>query len=138
MRNYFQGKVARNDIPGRPLELYMCSVLKRQGYGEGFRWLAQYIDWTCPISVKTLHFSSNLLLSLFPISNSFGIRASMPHWCFRLYANKGRHDISHASKDKKKKTSRESTILWQKCNRSDGSVTIELAMNLRPIWGFTY
>lgn len=40
----FQGNVSRSELPGRPLELYMCSVLKRQGYGEGFRWLAQYID----------------------------------------------------------------------------------------------
>lgn len=23
----------------------MCSVLKRSGYGNGFRWLAQYINW---------------------------------------------------------------------------------------------
>ncbi|CAL4106991.1 unnamed protein product, partial [Meganyctiphanes norvegica] len=34
----------RNQIPGRPLELYMCSLLKRQGYGLGFRWLANFID----------------------------------------------------------------------------------------------
>ncbi|ESO08737.1 hypothetical protein HELRODRAFT_185366 [Helobdella robusta] len=29
----------------RPLEVYMCSVLRRQGYGEPrFRWLAQYLN----------------------------------------------------------------------------------------------
>ncbi|CAH4035659.1 unnamed protein product [Pieris brassicae] len=39
-----KGKVPRAELAGRPLELFMCSVLKRQGYGEGFRWLAQYID----------------------------------------------------------------------------------------------
>lgn len=38
-----KGKIPRSELPGRPLELFMCSVLKRQGYGEGFRWLAQYI-----------------------------------------------------------------------------------------------
>ncbi|KAK8397463.1 hypothetical protein O3P69_004901 [Scylla paramamosain] len=37
-------KIPRNELPGRPLELFMCSVLKRQGYGEGFRWIANYIN----------------------------------------------------------------------------------------------
>ncbi|XP_015903750.1 small COPII coat GTPase SAR1 [Parasteatoda tepidariorum] len=51
MRAYFnlygqttgKSKIPRSEIPGRPLELFMCSVLKKQGYGEGFRWLAEYI-----------------------------------------------------------------------------------------------
>ncbi|XP_054716208.1 LOW QUALITY PROTEIN: GTP-binding protein SAR1b-like [Uloborus diversus] len=51
LRTYFQlhgqttgkSKIPRSELPGRPLELFMCSVLKKQGYGEGFRWLAEYI-----------------------------------------------------------------------------------------------
>lgn len=39
-----RGTVPQREIHGRPLELFMCSVLRKQGYGEGFRWLAQYID----------------------------------------------------------------------------------------------
>eukprot|EP00053_Salpingoeca_punica_P003876 m.45732 g.45732 ORF g.45732 m.45732 type:complete len:194 (-) comp12470_c0_seq1:271-852(-) len=39
-----KGKIPAKDLGGRrPVELFMCSVLKKQGYGEGFRWLAQYL-----------------------------------------------------------------------------------------------
>ncbi|VDP24345.1 unnamed protein product [Echinostoma caproni] len=40
-----RGNVRRDQlISGRPIELFMCSIKKRQGYGEAFNWLAQYLD----------------------------------------------------------------------------------------------
>lgn len=38
-----KGKVNLADSGVRPIELFMCSIVRRMGYGDGFRWLSQYV-----------------------------------------------------------------------------------------------
>ena len=37
-----QAEICDNDHR-RPVELFMVSLLRRQGYGEAFRWVAEYL-----------------------------------------------------------------------------------------------
>lgn len=39
------GKESKGDQNSdfRPIELYMCSVVRRMGYADGFRWMAQFL-----------------------------------------------------------------------------------------------
>ena len=38
-----KGKATDKDSGIRPIEIYMCSVVRRMGFSEGFKWVAQYI-----------------------------------------------------------------------------------------------
>ncbi|CCW67253.1 unnamed protein product [Phytomonas sp. Hart1] len=45
LTNLRTGKTTKVTDPNvRPLEVFMCSIVQKYGYGDGFRWLSQYLQ----------------------------------------------------------------------------------------------
>lgn len=38
-----RGGAGTRDTGVRPVEMFMCSILKKSGYGEGIKWLTGYL-----------------------------------------------------------------------------------------------